>query len=106
MKKLFLLFNALIISGVSTLICLTISFLFMLFGSKEDGYRTAFFDAIFFKSTTNSDGVVSVNFGVQNFEPIIWTLVAIFGFVVLTMYFYNRLLLRKESLLARNDNKD
>ena len=106
MKKLFPLFNALIISVISTLICLTISFLFMLFSSKENGYRTTFFNAIFFKSTTNSEGAVSINFGVQNFEPIIWTLVAIFGFVVVTMHFYNQLLLRKKSLMARNENKD
>lgn len=103
MKKIFQLFNAFMISAISTLVLLIISFLFMLFSSKKDGYRTTFFDAIFFRSTTNSKGAVSINFGVQNYEPIIWTLVAIFGFTLLTMYFYNQLLLRRKRLLMLND---
>lgn len=96
MKKFFLIFNAFIISVIATLIIVTLSFLLMLFSSKEDGFRSTFFNAIYFKSTTSANGVVSINFGVQNFIPIFWTVIIIFVFVLLTMNFYNYLLARKK----------
>lgn len=106
MKRAFYLFNAFIVSVITTLVIVTISFLFMLFSGKEDGYRTTFFNAIFFKSTTNTKGAVSINFGVNHFWPIIWTTAAIFCFSLLTIYFYNQLLLRRKSLLMHDENKN
>lgn len=106
MKKVFMFFNVFMVSVISTLVALTISFLFMIFKSKKDGYRTTFFDALFFESTTSPEGIVNLNFGVKNFEPIIWTSVAIFGFILLTIYFYNQLLSRKRLLIPGNENKN
>lgn len=73
--------NCSIGSMITTIVILLGSFLVMLFSSSEDGIRKTFFNTLFFESTTKSDGVVDMHFGLtENYIPILLTIFIIFIF--------------------------
>lgn len=89
-----------IISFISLAVCITISFLAMLFESGEDGRRTCFFDTLYFESLTGNDGAVSMSFGFTGTAfPIIFWFIAVFLFCFLSFYFAKKLLVYRQRLI-------
>lgn len=85
MKKLF---NSLIAAIITALFILTGSFMIMLFSSGEEGYRTTYFNSLFFNSYSTSDGRIEMNFGIENGIPILITIAILFVlFVIVISYF-------------------
>ncbi|HSH23919.1 MAG TPA: hypothetical protein VLA13_00055 [Massilibacterium sp.] len=80
MKMLAKCLNSLVAAFITTLFILTVSFMIMLFSSGEEGYRTTYFDSIFFKSTSTSKETLQMQFGVANGIPIIITIAILFVF--------------------------
>ncbi len=70
--------NYLIAAVITTLLILTSSFIFLLFSSNEDGYRTSYFGSLFFSSTTSENDSVALEFGVASGLPIFITIALFF----------------------------
>lgn len=84
---------SILLSMVTTLVGMTISFLVMLFSSGEDGMRYCFFQTIFFKSATDSAGVTSMSFGLTGeWFPIVFFAGICFAMLFGTYYFAKKLL--------------
>ena len=85
---------------VITLFSMTVSFLMMLFSSGEDGVRYCFFHTLFFKSSTEASGNVSLNFGFTgNVFPIVFFAGVILVFLFGTYFFAKKLLQYRQYLL-------
>lgn len=98
MKKFNKVLISLTISIIITAFILTISFISMLFSSGEEGFRTTYYDSIFFEYHETADEVGHLSFGVHKPWPIIITIICIFLFALIGMRFYSDLTNRKEEL--------
>ncbi|HEY4600974.1 MAG TPA: hypothetical protein VIG73_06805 [Cerasibacillus sp.] len=78
MKILANFINSLVASIISTLIILTASFMIMLFSSGKEGYRTSYFDSIYFNNVAVSEEILEMQFGVAKGSPIIMTIIILF----------------------------
>ncbi|EPY2274761.1 hypothetical protein ACXAUS_003668 [Clostridium sporogenes] len=107
MKKLKIVLNSFLGSVLITCIILTISFFLMLFSSGSNGFRTAYFESVFFESLNKNDGSIQLKFGLYKGLPIILTIIVIFLFILLTYYFYYVLKIKREKALEELKlNKD
>lgn len=85
---------------IITLIVMTVSFIIMLFSSKEDGMRQTFFNTVFFNSSTKADGTITMNFGLTgNFVPILISVVGITLFIFATYVVYEKLMAYRQKLI-------
>lgn len=89
MKKMIYLINSLFVSLITTMVLLTVSFLIMLFSSKDPGYRTSYFGSIYFKNQETTSQTLDMELGVSNFYPIAITL------ILLTIVYFILFLLLK-----------
>lgn len=93
-------FCSVAISIIALVICIVASFLFMLFQSGEDGYRTCFFDTVYFESVTDLEGAVSMNMGLTGeYLPFVAFLVVFFVFSFGVFYIAKMLLMYKQKLI-------
>lgn len=63
MKKIALSINCLILSVITTALILTVSFVVMLFSSAEEGYRTTYFNSLYFSNIETETGSLVLEFG-------------------------------------------
>lgn len=102
-KKLIATGICLLISALSTLSIMAISFILMVFESGEDGMRKCFFDTMYFESTTNTNGTVSMMFGLTGeVMPILFTFLVIFLICLVFQTSYTKLLAYRENLIKEN----
>lgn len=93
-------------SVIITGICITVSFLRMLFQGGADGYRTCFFNTIYFKSVTNLKGTVSISMGLTGrYLPLIIFLIIIFVLIFGVFYMTKMLLIYRQKLLDERSEK-
>ncbi len=99
LKNLIVIINSIIAAFVATLITLTGAFLYMLFnGGGEVGKRTIFFKALFFDNVEKKDGTVKLNFGVENFTPIIIVFAVYVVIFIVFFQIYNMLKNKQDQL--------
>jgi hypothetical protein len=82
MKHLIYLINSLVFSIVTTGIILTVSFLIMLFSSKDIGYKTTYFGSLFFNSIEKGNDTLGLHIGIANWGPIVLTI------IILMLFYY------------------